>query len=182
MLKGPNIRLRHIRERDLDALYDLETDIATRGNYYPLGTISEPAFKKMFQETGFWKGDEGMLLIVDDQDTLLGQIEFFRTLDYLDELEIAYRLFSPDYAGRGIISEALTLLTEFLFLQKTFNRIRLIIHPDNVASRRIAEKCGYQHEGTLRGAWFNRGRHHDAELYAMIRDDYNRLAQIPPIP
>jgi len=174
MLNGEGIRLRHVRERDLDVLYDLHTDIDTRGDFYPLGTYSEPAFKKEFQETGFWKSDEGLLLMVDDQDTLIGEIQFFRTLDFLDELEIGYRLYSPDYAGRGITTEALTLMTAYLFENKRFNRIRLQIHPDNAASRRIAEKCGYRHEGTMRGAWFNRGRHHDVEVYAIIRDDYRQ--------
>jgi RimJ/RimL family protein N-acetyltransferase len=171
VLKGKQIRLRHVRERDLDALYDIHTDISTRGDFYPAGTYSEPAFRKEFQETGFWKNDEGLLLIVDDHDSLLGEIEFFRTLNYLDELEIGYRLYSPEYAGRGVMTEALGLMTAYLFEQKRFNRIRLIIHPDNAASRRIAEKCGYRHESTMRGAWFHRGRHHDAEVYAMLRED-----------
>jgi RimJ/RimL family protein N-acetyltransferase len=35
----------------------------------------------------------------------------------------------------------------------------------------VAEKGGYKHEGTQRGAMFNRGRHHDMELYAIIRSD-----------
>ena len=177
MLKGENIQLRHVRERDLDVLYDLHTDISSRGDFYPLGTYSEPGFKKEFQETGFWKSDDGLLLIVDNDDTLLGEIQFFRTVDHLDELEIGYRLYSPEYGGRGIMTEALTLLTAFLFDQKRFNRIRLNIHRDNAASLRIAEKCGYQHEGTMRGAWFHRGRHHDAEVYAIIRDDYNEATQ-----
>lgn len=172
MLIGEGIRLRHVRERDLDALYDIETDIANRGDYYPTGTMSEPEFKKAFQESGFWSKDEGMLLIVDDQDRLLGDVEFFRTLAYLDELEIAYRLFSLEHAGKGIATQAVQLMTAYLFGRYQFNRIRLIIHPENAASRRVAEKCGYLHEGTMRGGWFHRGRHHDAEVYAIIRSDF----------
>ncbi len=171
MLTGETIRLRHVRERDLDTLYDIDADIANRGLYYPLGTKSEPEFKKAFQESGFWTKDEGMLLIVDEQDTLIGQIEFFRTLSYLDELEIAYRLFSSEFAGRGIITEAVTLMTAYLFNRTKFNRIRLIILPENTASRRIAEKCGYRHEGTARGAIFHHGRHQDVEVYAIVRSD-----------
>lgn len=51
------------------------------------------------------------------------------------------------------------------------NRIRLVIHPGNTASRRLAEKCGFRHEGTARGAWYNKGRHHDVEIYAILHDD-----------
>jgi RimJ/RimL family protein N-acetyltransferase len=35
----------------------------------------------------------------------------------------------------------------------------------------VAEKCGYKHEGTARGAWYNRGRHHDVEVYAILHRD-----------
>ena len=175
MLNGEAIRLRHVRERDLDALYDFHTDIASRGDFYPLDTIGEPTFKKEFEEKGFWGREEGTLLIVDDCDTILGEIQFFRTLQHLDELELGYRLYSTEHAGKGIASEAVRLMTTYLFEQKRFNRIRLMIHPDNVASRRVAAKCGYQHEGTCRGTWYNRGRYHDCEVYAMTRDDFNRM-------
>ena len=48
---------------------------------------------------------------------------------------------------------------------------RLVINPDNTASRRVAEKCGFRHEGTARGAWYNNGRHHNVEIYAILHDE-----------
>ena len=51
------------------------------------------------------------------------------------------------------------------------NRIRLVVHPDNAASRRLAEKCGFRHEGTARGAWYHKGKHQDVEIYALLHDD-----------
>ena len=38
-------------------------------------------------------------------------------------------------------------------MMKPFNRIRLVILPENAASRRLAEKCGFRHEGTARQAY-----------------------------
>ena len=46
-----------------------------------------------------------------------------------------------------------------------------MIVPENTASRRIAEKCGFVLEGTVRGAFFNGGRNHDVVLYSLLRDD-----------
>jgi RimJ/RimL family protein N-acetyltransferase len=48
----------------------------------------------------------------------------------------------------------------------------LIIHPDNAASRRVAEKAGYQFEGIARGAWYNRGKHHDVAVYAVLQKEF----------
>jgi ribosomal-protein-alanine N-acetyltransferase len=42
--------------------------------------------------------------------------------------------------------------------------------PGNAPSRRIAEKCGFQLEGTARGALFNGGRS-DVLIYSLLRDD-----------
>jgi RimJ/RimL family protein N-acetyltransferase len=171
MLQGDIIRLRTVRESDLDRLYEFHQDIVNRGEYFPIGVMSEPLFKRRFQETGFWQQDEGMLVILGDTDDILGHIEFFQTVTYLDELELSYHIYTQEHRGRGIATEAVTLMTDYLFNRTKHNRIRLIIHPDNLASKRIAEKCGYQHEGTARGAWFNRGKSQDVEVYARLRND-----------
>lgn len=172
MLKGEKILLRQVRETDLGRLYDFHRDIDNRGDFFPRGVLAEPVFQQRFQESGFWQKEEGMLLIVDHDDEVIGHIEFFATVAYLDELELSYHIYSSEHQGQGIATEAVRLMTGYLFDAKKYNRIRLIIHPDNTASKRIAEKCGYRLEGTARGAWFHRGRNHDVEVYALLRADH----------
>ena len=46
-----------------------------------------------------------------------------------------------------------------------------MIVPENAPSQRIAEKCGFQLEGTARGALFTGGRSVDVLMYALLRDD-----------
>jgi RimJ/RimL family protein N-acetyltransferase len=176
MLTGSVIGLRPVREADLESLYNFHQDIANRGPYFPIGVLSEPTFRRTFQETGFWEEKEGMLVIVSSADEILGHIEFFHTVAYLDELELSYQIYRPEHRGKGVATDAVRLMTGYLFDRKKSNRIRLIIHPDNAASRRVAEKCGYRLEGIARGAWFNRGRSHDVEVHAIVRDDYDQLA------
>jgi len=171
MLKGKSITLRPVYEADLEVLYDLHTDIQNRGEYYPHGIMSQPAFRKQFQDNGYWGKDEGTLIIVDSAGEILGHIEFFKTVSYLDEYELSYLIYDRQQRGRGVMTEAVRLMTRYLFETKRMNRIRLVIHPDNAASRRLAEKCGFQHEGTARGAWYSNGRHHDVEIYAILHDD-----------
>jgi [ribosomal protein S5]-alanine N-acetyltransferase len=171
MLKGKSITLRPVLDTDLDQLYSFHIDIDNRGDFFPRGLLSQPAFQKQFQETGFWSKDEGMLVIVSPDDTLLGHIEFFKTVNYLDEFELSYHIYAPEHRGKGVATEAVKLLVRYLFETKQVNRIRLVIHPDNVASRRLAEKCGFRDEGTARGAWYHKGKHQDVEIYAVLHDD-----------
>ena len=171
MLKGKSINLRPVRENDLDQLYSYHLDIDNRGDYFPRGVLAQPAFRSQFQESGFWSNDEGMLVMVSPTDEILGHIEFFKTVNYLDEYELSYQVYAPEQRGKGAATEAVSLLVRYLFETKRVNRIRLVIHPDNLASRRLAEKCGFRHEGTARGAWYNKGRHQDVEIYAILHDD-----------
>jgi RimJ/RimL family protein N-acetyltransferase len=174
MLKGKTVILRPIRESDLDKLYAYYIDIDNRGDFFPRGIRSQTAFKKQFHEDGFWTREEGMLLITDDADEILGHIEFFKTVNYLDEYELSYILYRPDRRRQGAMSEAVNLFVRYLFETKKINRIRLVIHTDNAASRRVAEKCNFRHEGTARGAWYNKGKHQNVEIYAILHDDVIR--------
>ena len=171
MLKGKSISLRPVRENDLDQLYSYHLDIDNRGDYFPRGVLAQPAFRRQFQETGFWSKEEGMLVMVSTKDEILGHIEFFKTVNYLDEYELSYQVYAAEQRGKGAASEAVNLLVRYLFETKQVNRIRLVIHPGNLASRRLAEKCGFWHEGRARGAWYNKGRHQDVEIYAILHDD-----------
>jgi [ribosomal protein S5]-alanine N-acetyltransferase len=172
MLKGEKIQLRLFRESDLEAVYAGLNDAGNRGAYFPVNLHPESRLRAKIQDGGFWSADEGLLLIVDAEGAVIGHIEFYKPVDYLDAYELSYLIYDVDARGKGATSEAVRLLTDFLFATKKANRIQLIIHPDNAASRRIAEKNGYLHEGAMRGAWYNDGGYHDVEVYAVLRDEH----------
>ena len=171
MLHGTGISLRQVRRSDLDELYEAHADIRNRGDFYPLGVQSEPAFRKSFEDGGLWQKEEGTLLIVTRDDEIAGHIEFFKPVGYWDAFELAYQLYDSRFAGRGYVTEAVQLLVDYLLGAKKPNRIQLVIVPGNHASRRIADKCGFTLEGTIRGAFFNGGRNQDVLLYSLLRDD-----------
>src|SRR5712691_12054434 len=154
MIRGKNITLRTVRETDLATLYTALSDLASRGNYFPLHLVSETAFKREFHEHGFWSNDSGRLLICDADDRLLGSIWYFQAVPYYDGLEIGYHLFDVGRRNTGIMTEALSLLTNYLFATRKLNRLQLAIMRPNVASKRVAEKCGFTFESVARGAIF----------------------------
>jgi RimJ/RimL family protein N-acetyltransferase len=171
MLHGERVILRPIRSADLDEVWAAHTNIGNRGLYFPLGVMSETRFKAQFAEDGFWSREEGMLLITTPDGEIAGHIEFFKPVNYWDAFELSYQLYDDRFAGRGFVTEAVQLMTDYLFGSKKQNRIQLVIVPDNAASRRIADKCGFTLEGTARGAFFNGGRNQDVLIYSLLRDD-----------
>src|SRR5215218_7760051 len=110
MLRGDVIELRPVRDADLATLYELMTNLDTRGPYFPLGVMSEPAFRAAFAKNGFWEADEGMLVMVKDGE-IVGEIEYFPITHYLQGYEISYQLFG------------------YVFGRKRVNRMQLNIHP-----------------------------------------------------
>jgi RimJ/RimL family protein N-acetyltransferase len=160
-----------VQERDLEALYARLNNLEYRGAYFPIDVQSEVKFHRDFRENGFWSRDEGMLLIVTSDDEMVGEIEFFPITHYLVGYELSYLIFGREHAGKGYATEAVRLLTEYLFARHRINRLQLNIHPDNEASRRVATKAAYTFEGLMRGCWFHQGRYHDLEIWSLLREE-----------
>lgn len=172
MLNGRGVTLRLIREEDLPALYEHMENLENRGEFWPLTVQSLAQLKKDFTEHGFWKDDFGSLVIIENESgKVAGQMFWFKTVQYMTELEIGYIMYDTTSRSKGGVTEGLKLLTAYLLDSKPVNRIRLCIATGNAPSRRVAEKAGYIHEGTQRGAAWNRGRLYDMELYAVTRED-----------
>lgn len=171
MLKGSKVLLRTIREADLDVLFELMSNVNNRGEYFPIYLRSEPLTRKEFHETGFWTDEKGWLLICDLENKIVGLIDFFKEPSYFNGLELGYILYDQDSRNKGYVSEAVSLLVKFLFSTKMINRIQLLILPANIASKKVAEKCGFKFEGVARGAFFHDGTNRDVEVYSLLRDE-----------
>jgi [ribosomal protein S5]-alanine N-acetyltransferase len=171
MLRGKLLTLRPILGSDVDTVYTAHVDIRNRGEYFPLGVLSESAFKREFAEHGFWQREEGYLLMITPGQEIAGHVEFFMPVVYWDAFELSYQLYDERFAGRGYATEAVQLMVDYLFAAKKQGRIQFDIVPENAASRRIAEKCGFTLEGTARGAMFNGGGNQDLLIYSLLRSD-----------
>ncbi|SDF42008.1 GNAT family N-acetyltransferase [Sporomusa acidovorans] len=172
MLQGKKVCLRTVRESDLDLIYRLMTDVSQKGEYWLIDIPAEPAFRRGFIERGFWHDNFGRLLIVDRQaGRVVGEIIYFRNADYRAGYEIGYQIFRREDRGKGYMSEALTLFSAFLFESKPIPRLQLTLVVGNESSRKVAEKCGYHYEGTLRKAAFLAGKYVDLELFGLLREE-----------
>lgn len=109
---------------------------------------------------------------------MLGNIDYFKAIHYMAGLEIGYNIFNPADRGKGYCSEALHMMTEWLFLSKQINRLQICADTENIGSRSVAEKCGYIYEGILRKAVYSRGKYRDLAIYSMTRADFeNRQSE-----
>ena len=81
--------------------------------------------------------------------------------------EIGYWLGEAHW-GRGIVTEALVLVTEYVFANTNILRLFALPFADNAASIRVLEKAGYVYEATLRSSSVKYGQPRDQALYARV--------------
>jgi RimJ/RimL family protein N-acetyltransferase len=80
----------------------------------------------------------------------------------------------PAARGRGVAGRALDLFSRWAFEEVGLHRISLGHAVGHEASCRVAERCGFRYEGTLRGEMFEAGdtsRFRDAHLHARLVSD-----------
>jgi RimJ/RimL family protein N-acetyltransferase len=81
--------------------------------------------------------------------------------------EVGYWL-GQDHWNRGIVTEALELLTTHLFAQVQLLRLFALPLAGNAGSVRVLEKAGYEREGLLRASCVKFGEPRDQLLYARV--------------
>jgi RimJ/RimL family protein N-acetyltransferase len=84
------------------------------------------------------------------QNRLVGQIILHDVNEHVGEALVGYHLFEPQYRGRGVGTRMLALLQQFVAEETTLRALVAITRDDNVASQRIAQKCGFRHTGAPR--------------------------------
>jgi RimJ/RimL family protein N-acetyltransferase len=86
------------------------------------------------------------------------------------EIELGY-IVAPHARGRGVATDALRRLTKWALDEVGAKRIYLIIDVVNTPSLRVAERCGYVHEGVLRSTHLKQGRRVDASIWSRLPSD-----------
>jgi ribosomal-protein-alanine N-acetyltransferase len=99
-------------------------------------------------------------------DEVVGYAVAFSMSREDSEVELGYAL-GPRARGRGIATEALTLLTRWAF-DEGMIRVVAGISVDNPASSRVVEKVGYTFEGVLRSVHHVDGKRVDLQSWSIL--------------
>ncbi|RJQ82645.1 N-acetyltransferase [Pseudonocardiaceae bacterium YIM PH 21723] len=169
-----DLRLRPVRESDLDWLdrYTFDEDFLGQDTWSGFtGTQNQ---RRRFAETGFLTASDGRL-VIDLADTgPIGIVLWYRKFYGPNEAAFCWGIgisLWPEHRGRGHGSAAQRLLADYLFAHSTVRRIEADTLPENIAEQRALEKAGFQRDGVFRGAWFLRGRWRDCVVYSLLRGE-----------
>jgi ribosomal-protein-serine acetyltransferase len=106
-------------------------------------------------------------------DTLLNKIigtVFIKELDWtIPKGELGFFI-DKEYEGKGIISNAVSIISNHCFQKMGLNKVFMRIAEDNVSSRRVAEKNEFKVEGILRKDFkTSEGKLIDVVYYGLIQ-------------
>jgi RimJ/RimL family protein N-acetyltransferase len=76
--------------------------------------------------------------------------------------------------GRGVATHAVRLLAAWAFDELGLARLQLTCGPDNVASQRVAERCGFTREALLRSLFPFKGGRRDSVVYGLLPGELRR--------
>ncbi|MHA7583392.1 GNAT family N-acetyltransferase [Paenibacillus vandeheii] len=112
------------------------------------------------------------IFATNEPERLLGIIEVVDFNPKVNMVTIGYFL-AESHWGKGIATQSVEVLLEFLFTKVNVNRIQAEVMPANEHSKKVLLKNGFIHEGTLRQAtlWSGKGII-DLEVYGILREDY----------
>lgn len=88
---------------------------------------------------------------------------------YQNSAEIGYFIGEP-FWDKGIMTKAVTLMTDFGFTKLGLVRIYAGVFEFNKASQRVLEKCGYEKEAVFKKSITKNGFIYDEVRYAKIKE------------
>ncbi len=143
ILETDRLLLREFMPEDVDALAAVLSDPETM-RFYP-APLDWTGVVKWIERNQRRYADDGhglWAMVLKSSGELIGDCGLTRqTVDGIDEIEIGYHV-RRDLSGRGYAPEAARACQPYGFGRLDADRLISLIRPENIPSRRVAEKTG----------------------------------------
>jgi RimJ/RimL family protein N-acetyltransferase len=178
ILDGPDVYLRATNPADSDALHELWNDpeghlLSADDPFVPVSP--EWARTRLEQKAKTEPdrvGDVWLAAVSRADDTVLGTAGLWGFVPFIGVAHAGMRLRSP-VRSAGYGSQILPLLCRYGFRMRALRRIELETFATNVAMRKVAERSGFVHEGTLRGRGYDGDGFVDVVTYGLLREEWS---------
>ena len=142
ILETPRLILRPFQDEDIGRLAEL---MANRDFMrFSLGPYTCEQTQAVLQKFLTWNHarlPSQFAVVLRENNDVLGYCGFLHHPEMPEEVEIGYRL-DPAYWNRCLITEAARAVRDYAFVDLKLPRVISLIHPENIPSRRVAEKNG----------------------------------------
>jgi RimJ/RimL family protein N-acetyltransferase len=138
----PRLRFREMTRDDLDVMAVLLGDAEVMAHYPAPKTRREALAWIVWNQRNYAEYGHGLWLIETHEGEFVGDCGLtWQQVDDSTKLEVGYHV-RRDRQGQGYATEAAVACRDFARDVLGATELVAIIHPDNIASRRTAEKVG----------------------------------------
>ena len=167
--------LRRYKIEDADAMYKnwaSDSEVTKFLTWQPHSSVdvSRSIIEDWLKEYSDEKYYQWAIVLKDNGNEPIGDISVVHMNEDISMVHIGYCL-GRAWWRRGIMSEALKAVTDFMFDTVEVNRVESRHDPMNPNSGKVMQKCGMKYEGTLRSADRNNQGICDACYYALLRSE-----------
>ena len=162
-IKTDRILLREITDFDLENIYNgLSNPKVIK--HYGISFDSLDATKEQM----IWFADKKQMwwaICSLDNQTFYGAGGLNDIDDNENKAEIGLWLL-PEFWGKGIMKEALSIISDYGFKHLKLNRIEGFVEPENVNCKKAMSKLDFRHEQTMKDCELKNGKLISIDLYA----------------
>ena len=170
-LETQRLILRGWQESDVNDLHDImKKSSVIMGGWEPHANINVTL--DVLNE--YIENDDGWAVVLKDSKKVIGCVRVCpdHNRGKLYAKSINYVL-SEDYWGNGYMSEAIKQIIKYLFDVLNIDLLSAFHIPDNIRSKNVLEKCGFEYEITIEQGYkrFD-GEFFDSVCYSILKSDY----------
>ena len=126
-------------------------------------------WSKAYEKTDFYQ----WMIVLKERNEPIGSISVVHLRNDIAQAEIGYCI-GRRWWHRGIVTEALAAVIEYLFTEVGMNRVAARHDPNNPHSGGVMRKCGMKYEGTNRACDRNNQGICDAAQYSILRSEWQK--------
>lgn len=170
------MKVRLIEKEDFEELYNLiERNRERLLMYFPKTSVTikdlDKAKKFVKQKVKQALEREQFCFVISlySNNTIIGMV-MVKNIDWtIPKGELAYFI-DENYEGIGITSNAVKYVVEYCFKELEMEKLYIKFNPENVGSKRVAIKNGFEKEGFLKREFrTGLGELSDVERYGLLR-------------
>lgn len=176
VLDTPRLTLRPMTMRDAQDIYDYSCDreVARHVLWDAHRSVADSRAYLRFILRQYREGMPSSYgIVLKETGVLVGTIGFMWLNEENSTVEVGYSLARAQW-NKGLMTEALRALIDMAFTHLRIHRIEAQHATANPSSGRVMQKCGMRKEGTLRGRIYNKGKFVDVDLYAILKEDWEK--------
>jgi len=174
-LETPRLVIREREEGDCPAVLEYASDLETV-KYMEWGPNTEEQTREFLKasavaRTADTRNDFDLAVTLRNGGRLIGGCRLSVDSRVNRRASLGYVL-NRAFGGQGYATEAALAMVGYGFEALKLHRIMATTHPNNKASGRVLEKCGFRYEGRRREDKLVRGEWRDSLVFSILEQDW----------